>query len=159
MRGPPGAGQDVAVEHSGPPSLTDLLRPGRAGPPPARGGRAMSTPRPHTTNPPTPRQLRYLRDLAFKTGQTFTYPRTAVEASRSIELLKDVSGTPAADRRRESRELRRDMAERRGGSSRVDPDLELEGYGSTAAWSTFVEDEAEEEARERAAVERARAWR
>jgi hypothetical protein len=108
----------------------------------------MSTPRPHTTNPPTPRQLRYLSDLAFLTGQSFPRPRTAGEASQEIDRLKKLRRTPAADRRRELREVARDMAERRGGSNAVDPDRELVGHGSTAAWSTFVEDEAEERRRE-----------
>jgi hypothetical protein len=114
----------------------------------------MSTPRPHTTNPPTPRQLRYLRDLALRTGQSFAYPTTAAEASRQIDRLKALRRTPAADRRRELREVSREMAEHRGDSSRIDQDVELEGYGSTASWSTFVTDEAEEE---RAAA--ARSWR
>ena len=37
---------------------------------------------------PTSRQLNYLRALANRTGQTFTYPRTRREASREIERLK-----------------------------------------------------------------------
>lgn len=147
------------MECSGPPILADLLRPGPAGPPPARAGRAMSTPRPHTTNPPTPRQLGYLSDLALRTGQTFPRPRTAAAASREIDRLKTLRRTPAADRRRELREVSRDMAERRGGASAVDAEYELEGYAGTARWSTHVTDEAAEAAAERAAVERRRPWR
>jgi hypothetical protein len=45
------------------------------------------------------------------------------------------------------------MAERRGGATAIDPEYELEGYGSTATWSTAVEDEAEQIARERAEIE------
>ncbi|HTR74560.1 MAG TPA: hypothetical protein VMH33_04795 [Solirubrobacterales bacterium] len=119
----------------------------------------MSTPRPHTANPPTPKQLRYLRDLALRTGQSFTYPRSAVEASRAIERLKKLGRTPADDRRRELRELSREMDEHRGDASRIDQETELEGYGSTARWSSFVEDEEEEEAKEREAQERAASWR
>jgi hypothetical protein len=119
----------------------------------------MSTPRPHTANPPTPRQLGYLRDLALRTGQTFPRPGTAGEASREIDRLKKLRRTPAVDRRRERREVAHDMAERRGGASAVDAEYELEGYAGTARWSTFVTDEAEEEAAEREAVERRRSWR
>ena len=37
---------------------------------------------------PTPRQLTYLRGLAERTGQTFTYPHTFAEARREIDRLK-----------------------------------------------------------------------
>jgi hypothetical protein len=94
----------------------------------------MSTPQPHTDRPPTSKQLRYLRDLATRAGQTFAYPRSASEASRQIERLKGVRRTPTADRRRELRAVGRDMAERRGDAARVDTDLEVEGYGSGAHW-------------------------
>ncbi|MCW2980483.1 MAG: hypothetical protein JWO14_2210 [Solirubrobacterales bacterium] len=114
----------------------------------------MSTPQPHAEKEATPKQLRYLRDLALKTGQSFAYPRTAADASREIDRLRGARRTPTADRRRELRAVSREMAERRGGSSAVDTDYELEGYGSTASWSTFVEGEGEEEEKERAAAER-----
>jgi hypothetical protein len=93
----------------------------------------MSTPHPQPKTP-TAKQLRYLRDLALKTGQTFTYPRTAVQASREIERLKGTPGTSGADCRRELRQVGRDMAERRGDAARVDVDSETEGYGSSARW-------------------------
>jgi hypothetical protein len=114
----------------------------------------MSTPEPHTEKPATPKQLRYLRDLALRSGQSFAYPRTAAEASREIGRLRGARRTPAADRRRELRAMSRDMTERRGDSSRVDQEYELQGYGSTAGWSTSVEDEEDEVKKERAAVER-----
>jgi hypothetical protein len=119
----------------------------------------MSTPRPHPANPPTPKQLRYLRDLADRTGQSFAYPITVAEASREIERLRKLRRTPAADRRRERLEVSRDMAEHRGDASRIDQEVELEGYAGTARWSTFVTDEAEEEAREREMQQRRRSWR
>ena len=37
---------------------------------------------------PTPKQLRYLKRLAERTGGTFAYPQTKAEASREIERLK-----------------------------------------------------------------------
>lgn len=93
----------------------------------------MSTPQPHTRKP-TAKQLRYLRDLALRTGQSFAYPSTAAEASREIDRLKKTRRTPAADRRRELRQVGRDMAERRGDAARVGLDDEAEGYGSGAHW-------------------------
>jgi hypothetical protein len=93
----------------------------------------MSTPRPQPRKP-TPKQLRYLRDLAMRTGQSFAYPGTSAEASREIERLKETSLTPAADRRRELHDVSRDLDEHRGDAARVRKD-ELTGYGSTARWS------------------------
>jgi hypothetical protein len=43
-----------------------------------------------THRPPSPRQLDYLRALATRTGQTFTYPNTSRDASREIQRLKTV---------------------------------------------------------------------
>jgi len=37
---------------------------------------------------PTGRQLAYLRSLAIRAGQTFTYPQTRRQASREIHRLK-----------------------------------------------------------------------
>ena len=44
--------------------------------------------------PPTRKQLAYLRALAHRTGTTFTLPRTRRQASRQIAELRDrpVSG-------------------------------------------------------------------
>jgi hypothetical protein len=101
----------------------------------------MSTPQPQTRKP-TPKQLRYLRDLALRCGQSFAYPRTSAEASREIDRLKQLRRTPAADRRRELNEVSRDMDEGRGDGARVDAELEIEGYGSTATWaSTTLDDD------------------
>lgn len=103
----------------------------------------MTTPQPHTARPPTPKQLRYLRDLALRTGQSFTYPRSAGQASREIDRLKKLRRTPAAERRRELLQIQRDMTERRGDAAGVRRD-EVQGYGSQAGWSTTI-DGAEEE--------------
>ncbi len=84
--------------------------------------------------PPTPRQQRYLRQLAIQRGVTFVVPRTRAEASRAIDALKRRTPEPFADRRRELRALQRDMACNRGDDARVDHELETEGYGSTATW-------------------------
>ena len=47
-----------------------------------------------TPKPPSARQLNYLKALANRTGQTFTYPKTSRDASREIQRLKTVR--PAA---------------------------------------------------------------
>ena len=83
---------------------------------------------------PTPKQLRYLRDLALRTEQSFAYPETSAEASREIDRLRGAPRTPVADRRRELREVSREMAERRGDAARMRLDEEAEGYGSSARW-------------------------
>jgi hypothetical protein len=94
----------------------------------------MSTPQPQTEKKPTPKQLRYLRDLALRTGQSFAYPRSAAEASREIDRLRGTTRTPVTDRRRELRAVSREMAERRGDEARVRTEEEIEGYGSSARW-------------------------
>jgi len=48
----------------------------------------MTNSQPHRK--PTARQLSYLKDLAMKTGQSFTYPRTFGEASAAIKRLEGV---------------------------------------------------------------------
>jgi hypothetical protein len=84
--------------------------------------------------PPTPRQQRYLRELAMQRGVSFTIPRTRAEASRLIDALKRRAPEPAADRRRELRAVQSEMACERGDAARVREDLEVTGYGSTATW-------------------------
>ena len=70
------------------------------------------------TTKPTARQLSYLRSLAQRTGQTFTYPHTAAEASREITRLKQTRPSSLAE----------DYA------ARVRAD-EIDGYGSSATWA------------------------
>ncbi len=94
----------------------------------------MSTPQPHSEKKVSPKQLRYLRDLALQAGQSFAYPRTAADASREVDRLRKVDATPAADRRRELRAVSRQMAENRGDAARVDTRSEIDGYGSSARW-------------------------
>lgn len=51
-------------------------------------------PRPTGPNAPTPKQLRFLRGLATRTGTTFQTPRTKKQASKQIDrLLKRTSKT------------------------------------------------------------------
>ncbi len=49
-------------------------------------GFAMTNSQPHLK--PTPRQLRYLKDLAIRTGGSFTYPQTFAEADAQIKRLR-----------------------------------------------------------------------
>jgi hypothetical protein len=91
--------------------------------------------------PPTPRQQRYLRQLAMERGISFVPPRTCFEASRLIDQLKRRAPDSAADRRREIRAVQDDMARRRGDDARVIEGLETTGYGSNCRWSHRVHDE------------------
>src|SRR2546426_727903 len=75
--------------------------------------------------PPTPKQQRYLRDLAVARGISFVPPRTRREASRLIDELKRVAPEPSADRRREIRAVQDALAAARFGAERVDSDLEF----------------------------------
>lgn len=92
----------------------------------------MTNSQPHISNPPTPKQLSFLRDLALGRGQSFAYPETFEEADREIKRLLGQKRTSAAERRREVRAVRDDMA-RRGDAASVRLD-ELGGYGSSAHW-------------------------
>lgn len=78
--------------------------------------------------------MRYLRDLATTTGRSFAWPSTQREASEEIKALQKFEPTSRGDRRRETRQIRDDMARGRGGAPAVRDD-EVAGYGSTAAWS------------------------
>ncbi len=73
---------------------------------------------------PTPKQQRYLRSLANKTGTTFTPPRTRAEAAEEIDRLKRLR--PSA--RYEQTEDRSAIARApRGGSAAVRKS-EIDGY-------------------------------
>jgi len=93
----------------------------------------MTNSQPHSSDPPTPRQLSYLRDLALGRGQSFVYPETFEEADSEIKRLLSQKRTGAAERRREMRAVRDDMATRRGDAASVRLE-ELGGYGSSAHW-------------------------
>jgi Domain of unknown function (DUF4326) len=82
---------------------------------------------------PTPRQLRYLRVLAQRSGTTFTTPQSIGEASRMIETMQQRKRTPTGEVRRERRAVSQDIATRRGDAAQVRPS-ELMGQGSSATW-------------------------
>jgi hypothetical protein len=88
-----------------------------------------------TPKPPSARQLNYLKALANRTGQTFTYPKTSRAASRAIQRLKTVRPTSRIELELERLDLAAEQAAREANCDvRVDLS-EIEGYGSTATWS------------------------
>jgi hypothetical protein len=102
----------------------------------------MPTPHPHKhqadsanqrAQPPTRRQLAYLRSLAARAGQTFAYPRTREQASVEIRRLKEAQAGTRTERSIERREIADAIA--RGPEDAAAVRLgEVVGFGSTAAW-------------------------
>jgi hypothetical protein len=89
----------------------------------------------HTNTPrPTKKQLHYLRDLARSRGRTFVMPRTLVEASEQIELLRGLRPLTRAERHLASWADRRELAVRRADATAVRAD-EVTGYGASARWA------------------------
>ena len=84
------------------------------------------------TGTATPKQQRYLRTLAQKTGTSFTPPQTKAQASREIKRLEQLSPSPRHEQRQDRKAIA-DGFERRGGDSAVRPD-EIDGWGSQARW-------------------------
>jgi Protein of unknown function (DUF3072) len=93
----------------------------------------MTNSQPHT-DPPTARQLSYLRDLAQRKGQTFVVPHSGAEASAEIERLKAASRQDPTERWFESVVHGPANTKRRAGYAPAVRDDEIEGYGSTARW-------------------------
>jgi hypothetical protein len=83
---------------------------------------------------PTSRQLNYLRALANRTGQTFTYPTTVAEASREIERLKQAQPATRLDNRLIDREIADAIACGDADATRV-RSSEVSGHGSSATWA------------------------
>lgn len=93
---------------------------------------------PATAPKPTPRQLRYLRDLADRLGQTFTYPTTRNAASREIARLKTLARGRQArldrhEARTERRQLAAEFATELAGATAYRED-EIAGYGAHATF-------------------------
>ena len=82
---------------------------------------------------PTARQLAYLRSLANRAGQTFTYPRTRGQASREIQRLKQAEPSSRTERQMERKDIADAIANGPQDATRV-TDRELDGYGSSATW-------------------------
>lgn len=83
---------------------------------------------------PTRRQLSYLKALADRTGQTFTYPRTRQQASAEINRLTHTPPSTRTERRVERTLIADAIATGPLDSTRIRDD-ELAGYGSTATWA------------------------
>jgi len=83
---------------------------------------------------PTPRQLSYLRALAQRTGQTFTWPATRSEASREIDRLKTAAPSTPVERAIERHDWARETAAREANCDVPVRREELDGYGSSGTW-------------------------
>ena len=87
-----------------------------------------------TPKPPSARQLNYLKALAHRTGQTFSYPRTSSDASREIQRLKAVRPSSRIELQLERLDIAAEQTAREANCDvRVDLS-EIEGYGSNATW-------------------------
>lgn len=82
---------------------------------------------------PSSRQLRYLKGLADRTGQTFTYPTTSAEASAEIERLKGTVPSSRVEVRIERKQIADALAAGPEDAARV-RNSEIAGHGSTATW-------------------------
>ena len=81
---------------------------------------------------PSEKQMRYLRNLAAQRGESFTYPHSAAEASAEIGRLCARRPGSQLERRIESEQLSRELAER--GDAASVRESEIVGYGSSARW-------------------------
>jgi hypothetical protein len=81
---------------------------------------------------PTGPQLRYLRELAERTGTTFTPPQTRQQASAEIARLKQRSRSAGFERRHDRDTVSRGLTEQQPASSVRDH--EISGWGGNATW-------------------------
>ncbi len=81
----------------------------------------------------TPRQLSYLKSLANRAGQTFTYPKTAAQASAEINRLKNTRPSSRTERRVEHKLIADQIQAGPLDAARV-REHEISGRGSSATW-------------------------
>ena len=81
---------------------------------------------------PTDKQLKYLKTLAVRAGETFVYPTTRWEASDAIERLLGRKRSPEFEVR-EDRDATRHGVQSGGLMVAYRAD-EVTGYGSSARW-------------------------
>ena len=94
------------------------------------------TPTPSPAEPrPTSRQLAYLRALAQRTGQTFTWPTTSGAASREIRRLEALPPVSQVDREMERHDWAAETEAREANCDVPIRPHELDGYGSSTTWS------------------------
>ena len=86
-----------------------------------------------TASKPTSRQLSYLKNLANRTGQTFTYPQTSRQASAEINRLKQTQASTRTERYVERKLIADQIATGPLDAARVRED-EISGRGSSATW-------------------------
>jgi hypothetical protein len=86
-----------------------------------------------TADKPTSRQLAYLKNLANRTGQTFTYPQTSQQASTEINRLKHTPPSSRIERYVERKLIADQIADAPLDGARVRED-EISGRGSSATW-------------------------
>jgi hypothetical protein len=85
--------------------------------------------------PATPKQLRYLKNLATRSGQTFTYPKTAADASREIKRLQTATPSTRTERYLERKDIADQIATGPVHDGARVQDHEISGRGSTATWT------------------------
>jgi hypothetical protein len=88
---------------------------------------------------PTPGQIKYLKDLAMRTGESFAWPKTFGQGHVEINRLLTLSPSSRADRRLETEQLRGDFATGQGDAAAIRPD-EIGGYGASATMLTSGHD-------------------
>jgi len=86
-----------------------------------------------TNRKPTSRQLSYLRSLANRTGQTFTYPQTSRQANAEINRLKHARPSTRTERYVERKLIADQIQAGPSDAARV-RDHEISGHGSSATW-------------------------
>jgi hypothetical protein len=86
-----------------------------------------------TNGKPTSRQLSYLKSLADRTGQTFTYPQTSRQASQEINRLMHIQPNTRTERYVERKLIADQIATGPPDAARVRDD-EIHGRGSSATW-------------------------
>ena len=88
-----------------------------------------------TPKPATPRQQRYLRALALRTGQTFTPPTSSADASRQIQRLRNVRPSTRDELAYERSFIAEENAARAANCDVPLTDADVRGFGSTATWN------------------------
>ena len=86
-----------------------------------------------TAGKPTSRQFAYLKNLANRTGQTFTYPQTRRQASAEINRLEHTQPSSRTERYVERKLIADQIATGPLDAARVRDD-EISGRGSSATW-------------------------
>lgn len=82
------------------------------------------------TDSPTAPQMKLLRTLADRTGQSFAWPSNRLAASREIQRLQGAQRSSRYERADDRRAI---ATAKRGGGAAVRDD-EITGYGSSARW-------------------------